>query len=171
MSPRRFTRSTLLLLAGGALTLVPFPIHGAGRVDLDTLSDEELLQDLDAEEARDFQRLGYGLDRKYPIEVLEDHFLQALADAGGPDDADDVITFAGLQQEMAEANITLQSLVDAALREADSEMSFDGSPLPGLANPDDSPVAEPLGSGQLTWRQAHLRVNQTIIRNGIRAGS
>jgi hypothetical protein len=66
MLSRRFARSTLVLLAGVALTLIPISVHSQGY-DLDGLSDEEFVGALEAEEVRDFQRMGVDLDTPYPI--------------------------------------------------------------------------------------------------------
>ena len=115
MNHWRLRVSLVVVLIGSGLVL-------SGQSDLDTLSPQELAEELEDELDDLFEDLGLHEDEQYMDKYLFDEIMIALSDQGDDAEEND-ITFAELQDEMAEASTTLQAVITGAVEAAD-QMSF-----------------------------------------------
>ena len=121
MNHWRIRVSLLVVLIGSGLLL-------SGQTDLDTLSPQELAQDIEDELDDLFEELGLHEDEQYMDQYLFDEIMLALSDQG--DDADEGdITLDELDDEMTEASTTLPEVITRAVEAADT-MSLRQESLP-----------------------------------------
>ncbi len=120
MSHRQFNLNLVVLLAGAALVLVPFPVHSQARdLDDDYFTDERLRYDLDQE----FSDLNQYNDSIVPLQTLFNRMWTDLTDNVHYGHTDE-LTFEELDAEMREAGTTLQAVLSQALAEADMDASL-----------------------------------------------
>jgi len=116
----RLGLSLAVILAGSGFLL------SAQDDDLDSLTPQELAQDLEYELDDLFDELGLDEDEQYEDGYLFDEIMIALSDQGD-DEQENEITLEELQEEMKEASTTLQAVVTSAVQSAD-QMSFREAP-------------------------------------------
>ncbi len=148
--------TVLLALAGTGV--------GTQAIDLDRLDDATLARGLVAEMDDIYEDMAP--DGDYPLDDLKAALLDALGDEGDEDDElEQEITLKALEAEMAEADTTLDDVLDRALDAADAVATRRPRPASivrvaaasGLA-------AQRRGNGRTTPRQAILQANRAIIQ-------
>jgi hypothetical protein len=149
-----------------ASALVLSPYWALAQIsDLDELDDATLERDLEAELDDIYDLLDE--DAEYPLAQLKAAMLTALGDEGDAGDEDEEeITLAELEQEMAEADTSLEQVVDDALEAADVLASTETPrawTIVGVSLAR-GPAAQRRGNGRTTPRQAVLQGTRAIVR-------
>jgi hypothetical protein len=146
MSRLRIVASVVGFIA--VLALVQLPVHTQVR-DLDLLDDATLQRDLEAE--LDDIYADFDPNGQFPLEELKAAMLEALSDDG--------------DEDMEEADTTIEDVLDMALAEADAIASSQPQTWSivrvGVSS---SSAAQRRGNGRTTPRQATQQAVRTFIR-------